>query len=186
MKKIGIVAVDHTGDAIAGKAALSIVESLALALLDRAVLDEGAMLELLEDASDSHRYAVGVSPTVGEENETARRIDRLLQSILSLHRQRSNRSRSYLKLSQFRSAGEGEHRMTDNVYSVTELVGSSTTSIEDAIAQAVARAAKTIRNLDWFETREIRGHIKDGKIVHYQVVLKIGFRYDDAEASSRQ
>src|SRR5690606_19628086 len=127
-----------------------------------------------------------VSPTVGEENETARRIDRLLQSILSLHRQPSNRSRSYLILSQFRSAGEGEHRMTDNPQSVPALSGISPTSIADAIAHAVAPAATPIRNLDWFETREIRGHIKDGKIVHYQVVLKIGFRYDDAEASSRQ
>ena len=69
--------------------------------------------------------------------------------------------------------------MSDNVYSVTELVGSSTKSIEDAIEQAVKRASKTIRNLDWFETKEIRGHIKDDKIVHYQVVLKLGFRYED-------
>ncbi|MCF8467021.1 MAG: dodecin family protein [Sneathiella sp.] len=69
--------------------------------------------------------------------------------------------------------------MNDNVYSITELVGSSTKSIEDAIEQAVKRASKTIRNLDWFETKEIRGHIKDNKIVHYQVVLKLGFRYDN-------
>ncbi|MZR31680.1 hypothetical protein GQE98_13645 [Sneathiella sp. DP05] len=69
--------------------------------------------------------------------------------------------------------------MPDNIYSVTELVGSSTKSIEDAIEQAIKRASKTIRNLDWFETKEIRGHIKEDKIVHYQVVLKIGFRYDD-------
>ena len=69
--------------------------------------------------------------------------------------------------------------MTNNVYSITELVGSSTKSIEDAIEQAVKRASKSIRNLDWFETKEIRGHIEDNKIVHYQVVLKLGFRYDD-------
>lgn len=69
--------------------------------------------------------------------------------------------------------------MSDNIYSVTELVGSSSKSIEDAIEQAVKRASKTIRNLDWFETKEIRGHVKDDKIVHYQVVLKLGFRYED-------
>ena len=69
--------------------------------------------------------------------------------------------------------------MTDNIYSVTELVGSSSKSIEDAIEQAVKRASKTIRNLDWFETTEIRGHIKDNEVVHYQVVLKLGFRYED-------
>ncbi|MBO0333881.1 dodecin domain-containing protein [Sneathiella sp. CAU 1612] len=69
--------------------------------------------------------------------------------------------------------------MSDNIYSVTELVGSSSKSIEDAIEQAIKRASKTIRNLDWFETKEIRGHVKDDKIVHYQVVLKLGFRYED-------
>jgi flavin-binding protein dodecin len=52
-------------------------------------------------------------------------------------------------------------------------------SIEDAIEKAVTRASQTIRNLDWFETKEIRGHIKDDKVIHYQVVLKIGFRYED-------
>ncbi len=69
--------------------------------------------------------------------------------------------------------------MSDNIYSVTELVGSSSVSIEDAIEKAVTRASQTIRNLDWFETKEIRGHIKDDKVIHYQVVLKIGFRYED-------
>ncbi|MEX1035873.1 MAG: dodecin [Sneathiella sp.] len=69
--------------------------------------------------------------------------------------------------------------MSDNIYSITELVGSSTKSIEDAIEKAITKASKTIRNIDWFETKEIRGHVKDGSVVHYQVVLKLGFRYDD-------
>ena len=58
---------------------------------------------------------------------------------------------------------------------VAVVVGSSQTGIEDAINTAVALAGKTIRNMDWFEVIETRGHIKDGKIAHYQVTLKIGF-----------
>lgn len=175
----GIVTLSNTGDAIFGKAALSIFESLALALLDNAVLDEGAVQELLEDAADSHRYALSLSPSMVEEKEAADRIDRLLQSILTIHQYRNNTSTSYLTLTPDRSAGEGEYNMSGNVYSVTELVGSSTISIEDAIEQAVSRAAKTIRNIDWFETKEIRGHVKDDKVIHYQVVLKLGFRYEE-------
>ncbi|GMR03796.1 MAG: dodecin family protein [Gammaproteobacteria bacterium] len=68
--------------------------------------------------------------------------------------------------------------MSDHVYKTVELVGSSTKGIDDAIQNAVTRAAKTLRNLDWFEVREMRGHLKDGKIAHYQVTLKIGFRLD--------
>lgn len=68
--------------------------------------------------------------------------------------------------------------MSDHVYKTVELVGSSNKGIDDAIQNAVTRAAKTLRNLDWFEVREMRGHLKDGKIAHYQVTLKIGFRLD--------
>ncbi len=68
--------------------------------------------------------------------------------------------------------------MSDHVYKTVELVGSSTKGIDDAVQNAVARAAKTLRNLDWFEVGEVRGHLKDGKIAHYQVMLKIGFRLD--------
>lgn len=68
--------------------------------------------------------------------------------------------------------------MKDNVYSVSEIVGSSATSIEDAIDKAIATASRTLRNLDWFEVIETRGHIVDGKVGHYQVHLKLGFRYD--------
>ena len=68
--------------------------------------------------------------------------------------------------------------MTDKVYKLLEMVGTSTKSSDDAIQNAIARAAQTIRNLDWFEVIENRGHIKDGKIASYQVTLKIGFRLE--------
>ncbi|MEQ9143539.1 MAG: dodecin family protein [Parvibaculaceae bacterium] len=70
----------------------------------------------------------------------------------------------------------------DNVYRITEVVGSSTESQDDAIRRAVEAASKTIRNLDWFEVGETRGHIENGKIAHYQVVVRIGFRVDTEEA----
>ena len=68
--------------------------------------------------------------------------------------------------------------MTDHVYSVTEIVGSSTTSIDDAIQHGIATAAKTLRNLDWFKVTEVRGHIVDGKVAHFQVGMKLGLRYE--------
>ena len=67
----------------------------------------------------------------------------------------------------------------DHVYRKTELVGSSKTSLSDAIETAVARAAKTLRHVEWFEVNVIRGHVRDGKVEHYQVVLKVGFRVDE-------
>lgn len=66
----------------------------------------------------------------------------------------------------------------DHTYAVTEIVGSSQSSIEDAINGALATARESIRHLDWFEVKEIRGHIEDGKVGHYQVVMKLGFRYE--------
>ncbi|MVW71576.1 MULTISPECIES: dodecin [unclassified Bordetella] len=72
--------------------------------------------------------------------------------------------------------------MSDNhIYKQIELVGSSTTSSDDAVAQAIARASETLRNLDWFEVTEVRGHIRDGKIAHWQVGLKIGMRLEDED-----
>lgn len=65
--------------------------------------------------------------------------------------------------------------MKNNVYKVLELVGSSETSFEEAIVTAVAQASKTVRNMDWFEVVNTRGHIEGGAIAHYQVTLKIGF-----------
>ncbi len=69
--------------------------------------------------------------------------------------------------------------MSDHVYKKTEIVGSSKTSIEDAINKAIARANATLKHLDWFEVVETRGHIQDGKVAHYQVTLKVGFRLSE-------
>ena len=63
-----------------------------------------------------------------------------------------------------------------HTYGITEVVGSSSTSIDEAITTAVARASATVRGLDWFEVTETRGHIENGKVGHYQVTLKVGFR----------
>jgi flavin-binding protein dodecin len=69
--------------------------------------------------------------------------------------------------------------VTDHVYSVSEIVGSSPESVDDAIRNALDRARKTLRHLDWFEVTEIRGHLKDdGAIDYYQVALKLGFRLE--------
>lgn len=68
--------------------------------------------------------------------------------------------------------------MTDNVYKVIELAGSSSKSTDDAIENAISKASKTLNNLDWFEVVETRGHIDNGKVAHYQVKLKIGFRLE--------
>ena len=70
--------------------------------------------------------------------------------------------------------------MSEHVYKIEEIVGSSKDGIEDAIQGAIARASKTIRNLAWFEVDEIRGHVEGGKVAHYQVKLKVGFTLDDA------
>jgi len=72
--------------------------------------------------------------------------------------------------------------MSDSVYSVSEIVGSSTESIDDAVKGAVGRASKTLRNLDWFEVSEIRGRIEDDGRCHYQVRLKVGFRLDEQQS----
>jgi flavin-binding protein dodecin len=68
--------------------------------------------------------------------------------------------------------------MSEHIYKVIELVGSSTKSSDDAIQNAVARADETLKNLDWFEVVETRGHLVDGKIAHFQVTLKVGFRLE--------
>ncbi|MYR08551.1 hypothetical protein GTV32_20560 [Gordonia sp. SID5947] len=70
--------------------------------------------------------------------------------------------------------------MSDNVYRVTEIVGSSTTSIDDAIKGAISRADTTVQHLEWFEVTETRGHIENGQVAHFQVTLKVGFRLNDA------
>jgi flavin-binding protein dodecin len=65
--------------------------------------------------------------------------------------------------------------MSKHVYKILELTGSSPTSIEEAVAGAVAKAHETIRNIQWFEVIETRGHVVDGKIAHWQVTVKLGF-----------
>jgi dodecin len=72
--------------------------------------------------------------------------------------------------------------MADNTYSITEIVGSSTQGIDDAIKGAVGRASKTLHNLDWFEVTGMRGRIEDDGLCHFQVTVKVGFRLDDRPA----
>ena len=68
--------------------------------------------------------------------------------------------------------------MAQHVYKLLELVGSSTSSTDDAIRNAIETAAETVRHIDWFEVVETRGHVADGKVAHYQVTLKVGFRLE--------
>jgi flavin-binding protein dodecin len=72
--------------------------------------------------------------------------------------------------------------MADNIYSVSEIVGSSSQSIDDAIRGAVARASRTLHNLDWFEVTDLRGRIEDDGGLRFQVTLKVGFRLDEPPA----
>jgi dodecin len=73
-----------------------------------------------------------------------------------------------------------EAEMTDRVYRVTEIVGTSPESVEQAVRNALGRAGETLRHLDWFEVTQIRGQVVDGEIGHFQVGLKVGFRLEDA------
>ena len=72
--------------------------------------------------------------------------------------------------------------MSDATYRVIELTGTSGVGVTEAMQNGVARAHKTLRNLDWVEVAAIRGHIADGRIAHYQVSMKVGFRMDDPDA----
>lgn len=69
--------------------------------------------------------------------------------------------------------------MSHHVYRLSEIVGSSETSVDDAIRTAVRKAAQTVRNIEWFETQSIRGQVQDGDVAHFQVTMKIGFRVED-------
>jgi flavin-binding protein dodecin len=68
--------------------------------------------------------------------------------------------------------------MSDHVYKLIEIVGSSSKGTDDAVRNAIERAAKTIKHLDWFEVVETRGHLLDGKIAHWQVKIRVGFRLE--------
>ncbi|MGE3745907.1 MAG: dodecin [Sphingomonadaceae bacterium] len=69
--------------------------------------------------------------------------------------------------------------MSSNVYKIVEIVGSSPVSIEDAIKTGLARAAKTVRHIGWFEVTDTRGHVEDGEVKHFQVTMKVGFTMDE-------
>jgi len=69
--------------------------------------------------------------------------------------------------------------MSDHVYKLIELTGTSTSGVEDAVNNALGRAAKTVRELRWFEVLETRGEISGGKVSHWQVTIKVGFTLDD-------
>lgn len=71
--------------------------------------------------------------------------------------------------------------MTNHVYRVTEIVGTSPEGLDAAIRNGVQRASQTLRHLDWFEVVQVRGQIENGEIEHYQVGIKVGFRLDDAD-----
>ncbi|WAL63929.1 dodecin family protein [Amycolatopsis cynarae] len=73
--------------------------------------------------------------------------------------------------------------MAGHTYRVTEIVGSSGESIEDAIRGGIERAARTLRELDWFEVTEIRGHLENGAVGHFQVGMKVGFRLEESGES---
>lgn len=65
-----------------------------------------------------------------------------------------------------------------HTYAISEIVGTSENSIDEAVKSGIATAAKSLRHLDWFEVSNIRGHLADGKVAHYQVTLRVGFRYE--------
>ncbi|GLX96933.1 dodecin family protein [Herbidospora sp. NEAU-GS84] len=71
--------------------------------------------------------------------------------------------------------------MSDRTYRVTEIVGTSGDSVDQAIRNGIKRASQTLRHLDWFEVTEVRGHIQDGEVAHFQVGMKVGFRLEDSE-----
>ncbi|MCU0264650.1 MAG: dodecin family protein [Actinomycetia bacterium] len=70
--------------------------------------------------------------------------------------------------------------MSNRTYRLTEIVGTSPNGVDEAIRNGVARAAQTLRHLDWFEVTDVRGQIVDGEVSHFQVTMKVGFRLEDA------
>jgi flavin-binding protein dodecin len=69
--------------------------------------------------------------------------------------------------------------MSDQTYAITHVVGTSKEGLDQAIRNGISAAKQSVRNLDWFEVDEIRGHLLDGEVGHFQVTLKLGFRYED-------
>jgi dodecin len=90
---------------------------------------------------------------------------------------------NFLNLGAFGDGGPTTHRpreshMNDHTYSITEIIGTSKTSVEEAIQHGIKTAAKSLRNLDWFEVTQVKGQIVDGVVAHYQVAMKLGLRYE--------
>jgi dodecin len=71
--------------------------------------------------------------------------------------------------------------MAGRIYRVTEIVGTSPNGVDEAITNGIARAARTLRHLDWFEVSQVRGHVEGGAVDHFQVTMKLGFRLEDDE-----
>ena len=69
--------------------------------------------------------------------------------------------------------------MSDHVYGLSEIVGSSAEGVDDAIRNAVRKAAQTVRHIEWFQVHEVRGQVADGDVAYFQVTLKVGFRIED-------
>lgn len=69
--------------------------------------------------------------------------------------------------------------MSNHVYRLSEIIGSSETGVDDAVRTAITKAAQTVRNIEWFEVKEVRGQVVDGEVAYFQVTLKIGFRVED-------
>ncbi|MFC8830081.1 dodecin [Streptomyces sp. NPDC057137] len=73
--------------------------------------------------------------------------------------------------------------MSNHTYRVTEIYGTSEAGVDEAIRNGIGRASQTLRGLDWFEVTQVRGHIVDGQVEHYQVGLKVGFRLEDGDTA---
>ncbi|WP_131684733.1 dodecin [Pseudarthrobacter sp. YALA5] len=69
--------------------------------------------------------------------------------------------------------------MSNHTYSISEIVGTSTEGVDDAVRNGIAKASQTLRHLDWFEVKEVRGHLEEGKIADWQVTIKLGFRLEE-------
>ena len=69
--------------------------------------------------------------------------------------------------------------MSNHTYSISEIVGTSTEGVDDAVRNGIAKASQSLRNLDWFEVKEVRGHLEDGKVADWQVTIKLGFRLEE-------
>src|SRR5260370_42128933 len=100
--------------------------------------------------------------------------------LISLNRHEITRHVTSSKQRPHRQGGsQGRTPMPDHVYRIIEVAGSSEKSIEDAIQSAVGRASRTLRQVGWFEVVQTRGHVEEGKVAHYQVILKVGFTLED-------